>query len=112
MAYGDVRYTLVSNGSTATSAASAHNLYGVYGGLSQLNANEVLQIMVSASGTDVRLSLDPTTGATNDLGLRVFAAASVFDLPTMSVADASQITFAREAAQNPTMFWTIMRRVP
>lgn len=112
MPYGDPNYAFVSGGCTATSATTAHNLYGTYGGLSNLNAKEVLLILVSASGGDMRLSLNPAGQATNDSSLRIFTTASTFDLPPMTVDNASQITFAREGANNPIAFWTIMRRVP
>ena len=112
MAYGDPSYRFVGGGSTATSAAAAHNLFGTFQGLSALNATDVLLIMVSASGGDARLSLDPTRGATNDTSLRLFSSASTFDLPPMTVANASQITFAREGANNPVIHWTTLARVP
>lgn len=112
MAYRDVNYSIVGGGSTATSAAGAHNIFGNFTGLSNLNANEVLILVVAASGGDARLSLDPTKGATNDTALRLFSAASLFDIPPMTVANASQITVAREGANNPVVFWTAMVRVP
>ncbi len=58
------------------------------------------------------MSLDPTKGATNDTSLRIFNAACTFDVPPMTVANASQITFAREGANNSVMFWTALVRVP
>lgn len=112
IAYGDPRWTAVGGGSTATSAAGAHNIYAGNGGLSTLNANEVVAIMLSASGGDFRLSLHPARGATNDSSLRIYSAASLFDVPPMAVSDASQITFAREGTNNPVAYWTIMRRIP
>jgi len=112
MAYTDTNYTFVAGGSTATSAATAHNLFGNYGGLSNLNSKEVLLLIVSASGGDLRLSLNPSNGATNDSTLRLQAAASLFDLPPMTVQNASQITIAREGSNNPVVFWTALARVP
>ena len=112
MAYGDPVYQFVSSGCTATSAATAHNIFAGQGGLSNLNAKEVLNILISASGGDLRLSLNPAAGATNDTALRIFSSASTFDLPPMPVSDASQITFAREGTNNPVIFWTAMRRLP
>ena len=109
--YGDTRYSFLAGGSTATSAATAHNLFGIYGGLSRINQDDVLNILVSASGGDYRLSLNPAGPATNDSSLRIFSAASLFDLPPLAVSEASQITFAREGANNPVAFWTILRRV-
>jgi hypothetical protein len=112
MAYKDTNYVFIAGGSTATSAATAHNLFGKFGGLSNLNASEVLLLVVCASGGDARLSLDPAAGATNDTALRLFSAGCNFDLPPMTVANASQITFAREGANNPAIFWTALARVP
>lgn len=112
IAYGDVRFKFLAGGSTATSAATAHNLFGNYGGLSLVNQDEVLMLMISASGGDYRLSLNPAGPATNDTSLRVFAAASVFDLPPLPVSAASQITFAREGSNNPVAFWTALIRTP
>ena len=111
MAYGDVRYAFVANGSTVTAASGTTGLYGNFSGLSLLNGNEVVHILLSASGGDFRMSLN-ATGATNNIGLRMFAAASTFSLPPLSVTEASQITFAREGTSNPVAFWTILRRVP
>lgn len=112
MAYKDTSYTWLAGGSTATSAAGAHNIFGTYGGLSSINANEVIILMVSACAGDLRLSLDPTKGATNDTSLRLFGAASTFDIPPMTVSNASQITMAREGANNPVLFWGAIVRTP
>jgi hypothetical protein len=113
MAARDVNYQFLAGGVTTTSAASAHNLYGNYGGLSKLSTSEVLLILVSACAGDLRLSLDPATGAGENTSLRVFASASTFDLPPMTVANASQLTISREnGTNNPAMFWTAMVRVP
>ncbi len=113
MAYKDTSYTLLAGGSTATSAAGAHNIYGNFAGLSKINANEVVALVVSACAGDLRLSLDPTNGATNDTALRLFAAGSAFDIPPMIVANASQITMSREAGtNNPVLFWSALVRVP
>ncbi len=113
MAAKDTNYVLIAGGSTATSAAGAHNIFGVYNALSNISANEVLILVVSASGGDLRLSLNPAGGATNDTALRLFNAGSAFDVPPMTVANASQITMSRETGtNNPVIFWTAMVRVP
>jgi hypothetical protein len=81
--------------------------------LSNLNADEVLLIMISASGGDVRLSLDPTVGASENTSLRIFSSASLFDIPPMFVSNASQITVSREqGTNNPVIFWTVLSRRP
>lgn len=113
MAYRDTSYVWLAGGSTATSAATAHNIYGTYAGLSTINANEVVILMVSACAGDLRLSLNPAAGATNDTSLRLFSSASTFDIPPMTVVNASQITMAREAGtNNPVLFWSALIRVP
>ena len=108
----DTYYKWVATGSTVTSAATAHNLFSTYGGLSNLSASEVISIQVVASGADLRLSADPTVGATDDIGLFVGISASIVELPPMIRTDASQITFARESANNPVVQWVVWRRVP
>jgi hypothetical protein len=113
VSYKDTNYIWLAGGSTATSAATAHNIFGTYNGLSSLNANEVVILMVSACAGDLRVSLNPAGGATNDTSLRIFQAASTFDIPPMTVANASQITMARETgSNNPVLFWAAMIRVP
>ena len=112
MAYGDPVFKFVRGGSIVTAASNAHQLFGAYSGLSLLNNSEVVHIIVSASGGDFRMSVDPDTPATNDSALRIQSAASLFDLPPLSVGDASRITVAREGSNNPIMFWTVFRRVP
>lgn len=115
MAAKDTNYTFLVSGSTNNINAGAANLYGNVSALSTVNANEVLLLILSASGGDVRVSLDPTKPATNDTGLRLFNAASIFDVPPMTVANASQISFARDgggSANTPVVFWTALVRVP
>ena len=113
MAYGDPKFSLLASGSMATSAAAAHNIFGNYGGLSNQNANEVISLIVSASGGDLRISLDPTTVATNDTALRLFSGGSLFDIPPMTITNASQITVARETGtNNPVVYWSAVVRTP
>ena len=112
MAAGDVYYTWVATGSRSTSAATAHNLFGTYGGLSDLSASEVILVQAFASGGDFRLSANPAIGATNNTGFFVGMTASLVDLKPMSRDQASQITMAREGANNPTAQWVIWLRVP
>src|SRR3990167_2562827 len=110
MAYGDPNYNFVVAGSTGASAATAHNLYGTYGGLSQLNAKEVLLIQIGASVGDLNLSPGPATPATNNIGLTVFTSDPILSLPPMLISDASQITFANLSTTNATANWAIWRR--
>ena len=115
MAAKDVNYSFLAAGCTNNINAGAANLFGNVSSLSVASTSEVLLLLVSASGGDVRLSLDPTKGATNDTPLRLFSAASVFDIPPMTIANASQISFARDgggSANTPVVFWTAMVRNP
>ncbi len=115
MSAGDVNYKFLRSGSTNNINAGAANLFGAESGLSIVSTSEVVLLLVSSSGGDVRVSLDPTRGATNDTALRLFGAGSVFDIPPMTVANASQISFARDgggSANTPVVFWTAMVRVP
>ncbi len=115
MAYKDPNFSFVAAGCTTTINPTSVNLYGNVSALSQLNANEVVILLLSASGGDVRVSLDPTTPATNDTALRLFNAASIFDVPPMTVANASQISFARDGGgsnNKPVVFWYAMVRNP
>ncbi len=115
MAAKDVNYQFLRGGSTNNINAGAANLFGAESGLSVVSSSEVLLLLLSSSGGDVRVSLDPTKPATNDTSLRLFGAASIFDVPPMTVANASQITFARDgggSANTPVVFWTALVRVP
>jgi len=112
LAAGDKSFQYLVSGSTVTSAATAHNLFGSYGGLSDLSASEVIFVTIFASGGGLRISADPAVGATDDVGLRLTTAGSNYDLPPMKVTHASQITFARETDSNPNPLWTIWVRRP
>jgi hypothetical protein len=115
MAYGDVNYKFLAGGCTNNTNAGTANLFGNVSSLSQVSASEVVLLMLSSSGGDVRISINPTAGATNDTSLRLFGAASIFDMPPMTIANASQISFTRDggASNNtPVVFWTALVRVP
>ncbi len=115
MAAKDVNFSYLAGGSANTLNPDAVNLFGNVSALSQISASEVLLILVSASGGDVRLSLDPTKPATNDTSLRIFNSASVFDLPPMTAANASQISFARDGGgsnNTPVVYWYALVRNP
>ena len=112
MAYGDKNFVYVLSGSMATSASTAHNLFGSYQGLSLLGNEEAVFIQVFASAADIRLSADPATSATNNTGLRLTTAGSNYDLPPMRVGDASRITIAIEGSNNASPMWTVWRRSP
>ena len=108
MAYGDVNYNLVSSGSTGASADTAHLLFGSYGGLSNLNNDEILHIQLWASD-NARVS--DSNAVTNDNGVKVES--SVFDLPPIRAGTASQLHFANETiGTDANMSWIIWRRLP
>src|SRR3990167_5511339 len=112
MSATDANFKWVATGSTVTSGSQAFNIFNTYGGLSLLRASEVVHIQICASGGDFRLSANHAVGATNNTGLFIGVGASFVDLPPMQVSDASQISFARESANNPTIQWVVWRRIP
>jgi len=109
VAYGEVFYEIYSCGSTATSAATAHSLFGGNGGLSLLNQNDVVFIQILPTANDLRLW---DSAVTNNTGLRLSVAACVFDLPPMRVGSASVLHFLRDSATNATANWTVWTRWP
>jgi len=112
MSIGDTQYAWVNSGSTKTTSASAHNLYGSYGALSNLNASEVLLIQVSASVGDMMISPGPATPATNNIGIPLFTSDAILTLPPIQLSAASQISFCPMTATSTTAVWTIWRRTP
>lgn len=108
MAYGDTHYSFLTSGSTATSAATAHLLFGMYQGLSTFGENEVVNINLVPTGTDARVG-NPVS---NNTGLRLAVAASNFDLPPMRIGAASRLLFNREGSTDTTVLWAVWRRVP
>lgn len=104
--YGDVYHSLLAAGSTATSAATAHLLFGNYAGLSDLHNDDVVNLVVSASANPAKLW---NSTVTNDVGFRVEGGATV-EWPPMRAGAASLLHVARETANNASMIWTITRR--
>jgi len=109
MAYGGVYFELFASGSTATSAATAHSLFGANGGLSLLNHQDVVFIQIVPTGADARVW---NSTVTNGTGLRLSDAGSVFDLPPMRVGSASTLHFTRDAGANTTLYWTVWTQWP
>ena len=107
--YGDVYFKIIASGSTATSAATAHLVFGTYAGLSTLNNNDVVNVQLNAVTADCRV-WDSTV--TNNNGLRLSTAASIFDMPPMRAGDASGLQFVRDTGTNSTLQWTVWSRVP
>ena len=112
MAYGGVNYEYIVSGSTAVSAATAHNLFGGYQGLSLHNNEEVAFIQVSSSATDISLSADPAVAATNNTGLLLPISGSLFDLPALRMGDASLVTVIPVIGNNASPRWTVWIRRP
>ena len=104
--YGDSNYVIVSAGSTATSAATAHSLFGSYTGLSLLNNDEVLNIQVYASANHLRLW---NTTVSNNVGFRVEGNATA-EWPAMRTGAASLLHIARETASDASANWTVFKR--
>src|SRR3990167_3434675 len=107
--YGDVSFEWIRSGSTATSAATAHLLFGAYNALSNLNSKDVLLIQVQASAANLRIG--PSGSPTNNIGLRVIVTDPYIDLPPMQAGNASLLHFARTATNDATADWIIWRRV-
>lgn len=105
--YGDAYYDLVAAGSTATSAAGAHLLFGAYQGLSLLNNGEVVNLQLFASANHLRVW---NSTVTNNTGFRLEGNATV-DWPAMRAGTASALHVARETANNASWNWTVFRRV-
>ena len=111
MAYGDPAYTLITAGSTATSANTAHLLFGSYQGLSTLNNSEVVKIFITASGGAMRI-WDSTVS--NNIGVLFNDTSSALqnlEWPPTRAGDASLLHIAQGTlgdATNPA--WAIWRR--
>ncbi len=106
---GDTAYQIYTASSWATSGAANQLLFGNYGGLSSINQSEVVLTQLQVSGLELRIGNSTTT---NNVGLMVSAAASVFDLLPMRAGDASGLFAARVTSDNASYLWTIWRRVP
>ena len=108
MAYGDPSYAYISGGSTATSAATPHDLYGgLYGGLSDLNATDILLITLSAS---TGLASIGPSGTGGQLAGFFLAPSAVLTLPALTRNDASQLKIHRQVASNPVVYWSVWSR--
>jgi hypothetical protein len=110
MAYGDTYYQLLASGSTATSANTAHRLFGLYGGLSDLNAKDVVHIQATAlSGNSFRVGA--TNTLTNNNGLVISPSASLYDLPPIQAGTASGFHVVNDGAGgNASISWVVWRR--
>lgn len=66
-------------------------------------------MQLQVSGLELRIG-DSTT--TNNIGLKITAAASLVDIQPMRAGDASGLFAARATADNASYNWTIWRRIP
>jgi hypothetical protein len=106
---GDVHYKWITSGSCATSANTAHNFYGTYSGLSQLNADEVVHLQIAATGQPLRIGLEGQL--TNNNGYRITTIASMVDIPPIKASDASAMQFINDASGlNASALFVIWRR--
>lgn len=111
MALGDVNYVWVQSGSTATSVAAIHNLFGSYGGLSDLNSNDVLHLQAIARNEFAYVG--PSGSISNNFGFVLDPAASVVDFPPMKRTVLESFQFSRGASDSDaTIFWTVWKRQP
>lgn len=110
MAYGDPNYTLHITGQTNASDNNAHNFFGIYGGLSNLNDQEVGFLQVLPSGNNARLY--PNLSASVQDGIRLMSGASFYiDLPPMKISSLSQLHFDNETAgTNASIVWAMWLR--
>ena len=112
MAILETNYQFLAGGSMATSAATLHNLFvsSGYGGLSGLNANEVLLVKLGSSNSRVRAGFNFSGAQPFAFNAIVIAPSGVEELPPILRSDASQIVVLREAGENAVVFWQVWRR--
>ena len=108
MAMGDPKWAIINAGSTAASAATAHLLFGNYGGLSTVNNEETIHIQVYASAVGARLW---NSTVTNNVGYKITAETTI-EWPAMRAGTASQLHFASDTSANASVNWTIFTRLP
>lgn len=101
-------YRYQSGGSTATSAATGHLLFGAYNGLSLLVNGHRVKIQVGASTGIAALNGGAANAGTDGM---ILAPSSLYELPILRAGDASQIQIARQGANNPVVYWSIWKEV-
>ena len=110
MAYGDVTYSYILGGSTVTSAATPHDLYGgAYQGLSDLNVADVLMITLAASTGLATIGPSGTGGQIPGMFL---SPSAQLNLLALTRDDASQLKVHRQTTNNPVIYWTVWARRP
>ena len=105
---GTKDFTIHRSGSVAASAAGYHSLYGLYDGLSDVNASVIVHIQLLAITNNT--SLVPDQNADGP-GIRYVAGNDYYvDLPAMMVSNASRLHFKNEVdASNGGFNWVIWR---
>ena len=102
-------YTLISSGSTAASADTAHRLYGTYNGLSTLNSSVVLYVSAMAETNGAALFF---SNAKTGKGIVLSTSAAGYtELKPAQQSAAVDIHFAnRVNGSNTTVNWFVYRR--
>ena len=111
---GVTPHALLTSVSTATSAGTAHLLFGNYQGLSQLNNSEVVLLHVSASAGGAYTIQNVNTGIVGE-GMMVNPAAigePAWFLLQMRAGDASGLHMFRFTTNNGIAGWSLFRRLP
>ena len=112
--FGVTPHKLLTSGSTATSAGTAHLLFGAYNGLSQLNNSEVVLVHVGASGGGTFSIQGNNLGVVAE-GLMIAPATTgepAWFLMQMRAGDASGLHFFRFTTNNGIADWSVFRRLP
>ena len=106
--YGDPYFEYVTSTCANGSANGQTILLGNYGGLSDLNNDDIVHLFIEANTHDIRVGTSPS----NDIGLPIYSAGSGFDWPAIRAGDASQLLFAnRQLDNNASPVTTIFRQV-
>ena len=111
---GVTPHKLLTSSSTATSAGTAHLLFGAYDGLSQLNNSEVVLVYVAASAGGVYSIQGNNLGLVSQ-GLMIAPATTgepAYFLMQMRAGDASGLHFFRFTTNNGIADWSVFRRLP
>lgn len=107
--YGDNHYKYVGSGSIATSAATTHALLGAFNGLSLLNSKEVVHMQAYTTGATAVVG--PKESISNSVGFHLLPSASMVDFPPLTVSALNGFGLVRFSGTNPTVYWTLWKRV-
>ena len=105
---GGETFTLLHAASVAASAATAHSIFGNYGGLSDINASIVLNLEVMAETNDAMIL--PTVSDVGGKWISTSATQST-ELKPMTRDNASKLHFQNKTAgENATLHLTIWKQ--